>query len=340
MKLGIVLDEVFLEHDNPSGHPERPERIQALMDALALYRPAILRAAPVPIEERWLRAVHTSEYVERIRATAGQARRSLDADTHAGAKSYEVACLAAGSAVHLLELIREGRIEAGLSLARPPGHHATPSRAMGFCLFNHPAIAAEWAIQQGFAHRVAIVDFDVHHGNGTQEIFWTRSDVLYVSSHQHPLYPGTGSFSETGAGDGTGFTRNFPIPAGQDDAFFVQLYRDLVLPILREFKPDLIVVSAGYDTHVRDPLAGMKMTGDGFGALTVLLMRVAHELCGGRMLFVLEGGYDLEGLSEGVVATVDALVGAQDFQDLVGRSTSKEFERYARQVRYLVNDFH
>ncbi len=324
---GVILDKVFLEHRNPPGHPERPERIRALIDALATYPGPILRFDPRPIEEKWLLAVHSAEYVSRIRATQGLPERDLDPDTHTSPRSYEVACLAAGSAVRLLELIREGRIEAGFSLTRPPGHHATRNRAMGFCLFNNAAIAAQWAIHERLAQRVAILDFDVHQGNGTQEIFWTRSDVLYVSSHQFPHYPGTGAFSEVGAGAGEGFTVNFPVPAGRDDAFFVRLYNDFAVPILEQFKPDLILVSAGYDTHESDPLAGMRMTADGFGAIASVVIAAARKLCQGRLLFVLEGGYNLKGLTEGVQATMDGALGRQDFTKLISKK-SREFEAY------------
>jgi len=327
MNFGVVLDEIFLEHHNPPGHPERSERIKALIDALARYPGPVLRFAPHPIDEQWLLAVHSPEYVNRIRATGGLPQRDLDPDTHTSPRSYEVACLAAGSAVHLLELMRQGRIQAGFSLARPPGHHATRNRAMGFCLFNNAAVAAEWAIQKKMAGRVAILDFDVHHGNGTQEIFWRRSDVLYLSSHQFPHYPGTGAFSEVGAGEGEGFTVNFPVPAGRDDAFFVRLYNDLAVPILEQFKPELILVSAGYDTHAKDPLAGMKMTADGFGAIASVLAAAATRLCQGRLLFLLEGGYDLKALTEGVQATIDAVLSRRDFSKLIEKR-SRDFEEY------------
>ena len=327
MTFGVILDEVFLEHRNPPGHPEHPQRIMVLIEALAKYPGPISRFAPRPIEGKWLLTVHSPEHVNRIRATQGLSQRDLDPDTHTGPRSYEVACLAAGSPVHLLQLMREGRIDAGFSLARPPGHHATRTRAMGFRLFNNAAIAAEWAIQEQLARHVAILDFDVHHGNGTQEIFWTRSDVLYLSTHQFPHYPGTGAFNEIGEGAGKGFTVNFPVPAGRDDAFFVHLYNDLAVPVLEQFKPDLILVSAGYDTHAKDPLAGMKMTADGFGAIASALTAAARRLCQGRLIFLLEGGYDPKGLTEGVVATIDGALGRRDFTKLVSRR-SREFEAY------------
>jgi acetoin utilization deacetylase AcuC-like enzyme len=335
MTFGVVLDPVFREHRNPPGHPERAERVSALIDALAQYPGPISRFEPQPISEAWLLRVHSPEHVNRIRATQGLLRRDLDPDTHTSPRSYEIACLAAGSPVHLLQIMREGRIDAGFSLARPPGHHATPTRAMGFCLFNNVAVAAEWAIQEQLARRVAILDFDVHHGNGTQEIFWTRPDVLYLSSHQFPHYPGTGAFSQVGAAAGKGFTVNFPVPAGRGDAFFAHLYRDLALPILEQFKPDLILVSAGYDTHESDPLAGMRMTTDGFGAIGSVLSAAARALCRGRILFLLEGGYALKGLTEGVLSTIDGALGRRDFTEVLATKV-REFETYrAAAIKYL-----
>ena len=335
MSFGLILDPVFMEHRNPPGHPERSERIRALIDALAKYPGPVSRFDPRPIDEKWLLAVHSAEYVDRIRATRGLPLQDLDPDTHTSARSYEVASLAAGSAVRLLQLMQEGQVPAGFALIRPPGHHATRNRAMGFCLFNNAAVAAEWAIQERLAGRVAILDFDVHHGNGTQEIFWTRPDVLYLSSHQFPHYPGTGAFTEVGAGEGQGFTVNFPVPAGRDDAFFVRLYSELAVPILEQFKPDLILVSAGYDTYVHDPLAGMKMTADGFGAIAGAIVGEAKKLCRGRVLFLLEGGYDLKGLTDGVKATLDAALGRRDFADVL-KKQSREFETYRKTaIRHL-----
>jgi len=207
---------------------------------------------------------------------------------------------------------------------------------MGFCLFNNAAIAAEWAIRQGFADRVAIVDFDVHHGNGTQEIFWCRPDVLFISSHQSPHYPGTGALSEVGEGDGEGFTVNFPVPAGRGESFFVPLYRDVVVPLLHQFGPQLILVSAGYDIHQDDPLGGMKMTTGGFGALAALLADAASKLCQGRILFLLEGGYDLKALREGVIATIDATLGRADFRKEAEQPSSPDFPAYLQTAkRYL-----
>ncbi len=316
MSFGIVVDEAFLEHRNPPGHPERPDRVQALLDIVKTLPDSVVRIPTCSIDESLILAVHTQEHLDRVAATAGRDESMFDPDTYACACSYETARLAAGSTVRLVEAIFDFEIEAGFALVRPPGHHATSRRPMGFCLFNNVAIAARWAVDQGGAARVAIVDFDVHHGNGTEEIFWTCSEVLYVSSHQYPFYPGTGAAEDAGAGKGLGLTVNLPIGAGQDDAFFLPLYAEVVAPILREYEPDLILVSAGYDAHLRDPLGGMRMTSEGFGVLAAILSGAARELCEGRIAYVLEGGYDLEALATSVTRTISAAVDPREGADV------------------------
>jgi acetoin utilization deacetylase AcuC-like enzyme len=338
MSFGLIVDPVFLEHRNPPGHPERPERMAALIRGCSGLPETIARIPPCPAEQEWLEKVHSRQHLERVRGGGAESIQALDPDTFTSARSEQVARLAAGGAIRLLQLIQSRQIRAGFSLARPPGHHASRDRAMGFCLLNHAAVAAEWALQERLARRVAILDFDVHHGNGTQEIFWSRSDVLYLSSHQYPHYPGTGALAEVGASRGEGYTVNFPVPAGHGDDFFVPLYRDLALPVLRQFKPDLIIVSAGYDACDGDPLGGMKMTDQGFGRITELLVSAAGELCQRRLLFLLEGGYHLEGLRKGVMATIEAGAGLRHFRpdDVTG---SEEFEAYREKARAVLGRY-
>ena len=208
------------------------------------------------------------------------------------------------SSFHGVTPIKSGRADNGLALVRPPGHHAEINRAMGFCLFNNVAVAAAHLRRQDGIERVAIVDWDVHHGNGTQDVFYSDPRVLFVSLHQHPLYPGTGMVIETGAGEGDGYTVNVPLPAGKGDADYVRAFEQIVAPATREFDPDFVLVSAGFDTDGRDPLGGMNMTAAGFAALTRILMDVARDRCGGRLAAVLEGGYSLEALEEGVGAVL------------------------------------
>lgn len=310
MKLGIILNSRFKAHQTPRGHPERPERIQALLDRRQDWNdlPGVSFLAPVPGKVETVLKVHRQDYVQVIAETSRKPGTSLDPDTWAGPDSYETALLAVGSSIELLAHIFRDDLNAGLLLARPPGHHAESSRAMGFCLFNTAAIAAQWALDQEFVERVAIVDFDVHHGNGTQEIFWRRSDVFYLSTHQYPLYPGTGSDDETGQGKGIGFTLNFPLPAGTRDSAYVNLFAGPVREALEGFRPEFLIVSAGYDAHRNDPLAGMEMTEAGFDGIVRELKEAALELCQGRLFLVLEGGYDLKALRDSVDVTIRQIV--------------------------------
>jgi acetoin utilization deacetylase AcuC-like enzyme len=261
--------------------------------------------APRAATREHLARVHDEAYIQRISETAGQAV-ALDADTYTSPESYEIALLAAGAAVDAVERALAGTHTATFALVRPPGHHAERSRAMGFCLFNNVAVAAAHARTLGAA-RVAIVDFDVHHGNGTQHIFERDPSILYVSTHQYPYYPGTGAAGEVGAGEGTGFTVNVPLESGAVDTDYQLVFDEVILPVLRQFKPDLLLVSAGFDAHERDPLATMRLTSESFGAMTAALRGVADESCNGRIALVTEGGYDLQALASSIDQTVGAL---------------------------------
>lgn len=245
--------------------------------------------------------------------------------------------LAAGSVVRMIELLFAGEIETGFAAIRPPGHHAETARAMGFCLFNNIAVGAEWARRQGLAERVAVVDFDVHHGNGTQEIFYRRPDVLYLSSHQYPFYPGTGSQAELGDGKGLGFTVNFPMSAGSGNHFFCSLFQDLAGPILRDFEPDLILVSAGYDAHRDDPLGGMRLDEAGFGELVRQLNGLAKELCQGRILYVLEGGYNLRALGQSVLSTLR--MSLDPTLEEIERTQTREYESYRQRISRTLSPY-
>jgi len=339
VKYGVIAGRSFLQHLNPPGHPERPERIEALFPVIEAFGDRIARYSPAALDDTALTRVHDASHVERVRRTAGRPSAAFDSDTYAGEKSYETARLAAGSVVRLVDLLFQGEIDGGMALVRPPGHHAESARAMGFCLFNNVAAAGQWALDRRMANRVAVVDFDVHHGNGTQEIFYGRRDALFVSSHQYPFYPGTGGFEEIGIGEGTGFTVNLPIAAGKGDAFFVPLYRKIVAPILTQYKPDLILVSAGFDAHVRDPLAGMKMTGEGFGGLAAILNEIALEVCRGRILYVLEGGYDLEALAASVARTLEAALGSRPSEARESERPDPELPAYLERARHALGPY-
>jgi acetoin utilization deacetylase AcuC-like enzyme len=299
----IISSARFAEHTPPPGHPERPERARVFDEVAASWRAkgATIRE-PRPATREELLSVHDHSYLDEIAATSGKAAL-LDPDTFTSPESYEVALLAAGAAIDAARHAHRTR-ERAIALVRPPGHHAEPNRAMGFCLFNNIAIAAALLRADGLS-RVAIVDIDVHHGNGTQTAFYSDPTVLYISTHQHPYYPGTGDADETGAGAGKGFTLNVPMTAGGTDAVFDQVYTTIVLPALEKFRPDIVLVSAGFDAHEDDPLGGMRVTTAGYGRVVALLEHSATRLCEGRIAYVTEGGYDLDALRACLDATIE-----------------------------------
>jgi acetoin utilization deacetylase AcuC-like enzyme len=306
MSLILISTDRFAEHQTPPGHPECPERAQVFDAVAARWREGGGEVvAPPEATHEHLARVHADSYIKHIAETAGQAV-ALDPDTYTSPDSYEIARLAAGAAVDAVERVMGEPGTTAFALVRPPGHHAERSRAMGFCFFNNVAIAAAHARTLG-AGRIAIVDYDVHHGNGTQHLFERDPSVLYVSAHQHPYYPGTGAADEVGLGSGEGFTVNLPIESGATDGDYRVVFDEVILPVLRLFKPDLVLVSAGFDAHERDPLATMRLTSGCFGAMVTSLRRVAEETCEGRMVLVTEGGYDLPALGASLDATVQAL---------------------------------
>ena len=307
MPLTLISSHRFAEHQTPPGHPERPERAH-VMDAVAdRWRARGGEVvAPRQATHEQLARVHDSRYIQRISELRDRAV-ALDPDTYTSPESYEIALLAAGAAIDAVERTMGGSHAYTLAMMRPPGHHAEHGHAMGFCLFNNVAVAAAHARHALGAKRVAIVDFDVHHGNGTQHIFDQDPSVLYVSTHQHPYYPGTGLAGEIGSGAGAGFTVNLPMESGSTDADYRHVFDRVVLPVLRQFSPDLVLVSAGFDAHERDPLATMRATERGFSAMAMALRQVAEECCRGRMALVTEGGYDLKALDASLEAVVQTL---------------------------------
>ena len=305
---GLVLDDRMLAHDPGAGHPERPDRLRVLhsrwRDAAGLVRVGARLAT-----EDEIARVHDPRLIERVAGTAGRPRVVFDADTATSAQSYEAARLAAGGLIDLCEAVRAGEVENGFAFVRPPGHHAEHARAMGFCLFNNVAVAAA-ALRAAGVERVCIVDWDLHHGNGTQHLFEDDPDVLYVSTHQYPCYPGTGAAHEVGHGAGAGRTLNLPFPPGFGDAEFARAFGEVILPVARQFDPDFVLVSAGFDCDGRDPLGGLDVSPAGFTMMAHACRRLADETAHGRLVAVLEGGYDLGAIAEGVETVLDVFKGS------------------------------
>jgi acetoin utilization deacetylase AcuC-like enzyme len=308
MAVAYVIDEVFAGHVPPGRHPERPERFAAARDALKQAGLAD-RGLPLPVREaagEEIGRVHTAAYWAELEAALPGRAGWLDPDTFYSPGTWRATLAAAGAAVDLAGALLDGRATTGLAIVRPPGHHAEADRGMGFCLVNNVAVAAAAARAAGVA-RVAVVDWDVHHGNGTQAIFWRDPAVLYASIHQWPFYPGTGAVDEIGEGPGRGTTVNVPLPAGSGDAEWLAAIDQVVVPALDRFRPELVLVSAGFDAFRGDPLASMELSAEAYGAMTGRLLAVAARHAGGRLGLVLEGGYDLDGLGRSVAASYLAL---------------------------------
>jgi acetoin utilization deacetylase AcuC-like enzyme len=303
----LITHPACLDHLTPAGHPERPDRLRAIERALEHERfPMLARAEAPAAALETIALCHPMEYVTAVRdATPKQGLIALDADTSMSPGSFEAALRAAGGAVHAVDEVMSGRIANAFVATRPPGHHTETARPMGFCLFNNAAIAARHAQSKHGIARAAVVDFDVHHGNGSQDIFWSDRTVMYASTHQMPLYPGTGAASERGAHN---TVVNAPLRPGDGGSQFRSAFENVILPRLREFKPELIVISAGFDAHARDPLANLNLLEADFDWATRRLIEVAQPSAGGRVVSVLEGGYDLTALAESAAAHVAALI--------------------------------
>jgi acetoin utilization deacetylase AcuC-like enzyme len=307
MTTQLITHRACLDHLTPAGHPERPDRLRAIDRVLAAdaFKDLVRVDAPVA-EHETIALCHPMDYIEAIRdANPAAGSVQLDADTSMSPGSYEAALRAAGGAIHAVDEVMTGKVANAFVSVRPPGHHTETARPMGFCLFNNAAVAARHAQRKHGAERVAVVDFDVHHGNGSQEIFWADPTVMYCSTHQMPLYPGTGAVSERGEHD---TVVNAPLGPGDGGRQFREAVETRILPRLRDFRPDLMVISAGFDAHVRDPLANLNLTEADFGWVTQKLMEIADQNANGRVVSMLEGGYDLEGLSQSVAAHVTALM--------------------------------
>ncbi|MCX6011547.1 MAG: histone deacetylase [Chloroflexi bacterium] len=310
MAAGYVYHPIYLEHDTGE-HVESAARLEAIISYLEKTglksKLTLIEPRPATVDE--IALVHQRQYIKEIEEKAASGGGWLDPDTVMSADSYEVARYAAGGVIRAVEAVMGGEVSSAFALVRPPGHHATSGQAMGFCLFNNIAIAARYALEKYSLERILIIDFDVHHGNGTQEAFYDNPRVMYISTHQYPFYPGTGSLDETGTGAAQGTTINIPLPAGCGDGEYLAVFEQVIVPAARRFKPQFILVSTGYDGHWADPLAMMQVSVSGFARMVGIIKGLADKLCGGRLALTLEGGYHLEALAASVKATFDVLLG-------------------------------
>ena len=319
MKVGYVYDPVYLKHDT-GYHPENARRLEAIMAYLEEtgLTKQLISIKPRPATTRELAYVHQESYISRLQDAAVRGGGWLDADTVMSPDSYDAALYAAGGVIEATDAVISGKVNSAFALVRPPGHHATAMAAMGFCLFNNIAIAAHHAMKKHKIDKIAIIDFDVHHGNGTQEAFNSNPRVLYVSTHQSPHYPGTGSINETGSGDAAGTKVNIPLPSGSGDDQYRQVLEQIVVPVVRRFRPQLVTVSAGYDLHWKDRLAMMEVSVSGFAEMARFIKNLADELCDGKVVITLEGGYNLKAQAMSVKATFDVLLGKSEIEDPIG----------------------
>jgi acetoin utilization deacetylase AcuC-like enzyme len=307
-KTAVVVDGEYLKHDPGDFHPERPERIQVLLELAGELEREKFQILPAKAAARSdIVTCHGADYVSLVESTSKANQYALDGDTVTSRDSFGVGLLAVGGFLRLLDAIAAGESRNGFALVRPPGHHALRDRAMGFCLFNTIAIGAQYLKSRHGAKRVLIMDWDVHHGNGTQDAFYDDPAVLFISTHQFPYYPGTGAVNDVGVNAGEGYTINVPLPAGCGDAEYLRVFQDVVVPATKKFEPDWILVSAGFDPHRRDPLGGMDVTERGFGVMAQRLLELANQSAGGKIAFLLEGGYDLTALRNSVAAVLETM---------------------------------
>jgi len=307
-RTALVADRRYLDHYAGRVHPERPERVAVMFEmAERLQRPDLKLYAPRQAARAELALCHQEDYIAAVEHTATLERSNFDPDTHTSPETWQTARLAAGGVLTAVEAVLAGEADNAFAIVRPPGHHALANRAMGFCFFNNVAIAAAALIASHGLNRVLILDWDVHHGNGTQDLFYASPQVLYMSLHQYPFYPGTGLFEEIGVGAGAGYTVNVPLPASFGDDEYLRVFDDLLMPIARQFNPQFVLISSGFDCHFRDPLGGMRVTERGFLAMARRMKRLAAECCNGRMVAALEGGYDLKALADSGREVIDEL---------------------------------
>jgi acetoin utilization deacetylase AcuC-like enzyme len=331
----LYYHPIFLEHDNGFGHPERPERLTAALEALEEggLLEVLDRREPRPAGEETIALVHPQAHIDRVKHIAARGGGHLDLDTPVSPRSFEAALYAAGAAVDAVEEVWGGGLDSAFCLVRPPGHHATIGRGMGFCLFNNLAVAARHAQLRLGVERVLILDWDSHHGNGLQDVFYEDDSVLYVSFHQFPHYPGSGTSQEVGAGRGKGYTVNFPFSAYTGENAYLAAFEEVVMPVARQFKPQLVMIAAGYDAHHTDLLCSMLLTAESYARMTELLKGLAEETAGGRLVASLEGGYNLGAVSASIFNTIAVMAGS----DLRAREETAPAQRSMERAAQVIN---
>lgn len=326
MKVGYVYSPLFLQH-SAAGHPESPQRLEAIMQVWQDTRllDKLVALEPTPAGDAHLLRVHSQKHLNTLEYADRRGGLQIDGDTYMNEFSREAAYLAAGAAMNAVDAVMLGTVEASFSLGRPPGHHSTRDLAMGFCLLNNVAVAAQYAVDKYGLERVLVMDFDVHHGNGTQDIFYASPQVYYFSTHRYPFYPGSGHWRDIGADRGQGYTFNVPLPHSVGNEQYARIFDDLLYPAMARYQPQLVLVSAGYDAHWADPLGALTLLdATGFAYMTQVLHSIAKEFSQGRIVFVLEGGYNFDALAWSSHATVEALFGNQVQDDPVGAPPREE----------------
>lgn len=312
MKTGVIKDPLYIEHDTGTYHPESPNRLKTLYQMLENRDMSWVQScSPRPATLEEIRYIHTESYVSFVSSLENRARASLDPDTVLSPKSFQASLLAAGGVLTGIDLLMDNSLDNVFALVRPPGHHAEADHGKGFCIFNNVAIGAEYAMRRFGLDRILIIDWDLHHGNGTQHSFYENNRILYFSTHQFPYYPGTGEKDEFGKGKGKGYTVNVPLGIGCGDREFYKIFREILEPIANCFQPQLVLVSAGFDAYEVDPLGGMELTPAGFAAMTQVVMDISERSAQGRVLLTLEGGYNLKGLRDCVKQVLRQLNGKQ-----------------------------
>ncbi|MBP7342896.1 MAG: histone deacetylase [Smithellaceae bacterium] len=339
-KTGIVKDGRYLQHTAGAAHPESPERLVSVYEMLdnpdISWKYTDIDAREASHDE--LAYIHTQPYIEHIASTAGKSHVILDPDTVASPETYGIAKLAVGGVLNAVDAVMTGEVDNAFAFVRPPGHHASAGTSAGFCIFNNVAIGAMHAIRKHGLQKVLIVDWDLHHGNGTQNIFYSDRRVLYFSTHQYPHYPGTGGMRETGEGDGRGYTVNVPLRQGAVNGTFVSALRKILTPIALAYQPELVLVSAGFDTYYQDPLGGMRVTPEGFAALARILLNIADACSAGRLVAVLEGGYHVTGLTRSVKAVVQEMFDETHWTDRKLDELEQHADEYNKPVIKSVTD--